>query len=72
MNNTIKIWVEWNLIELKETDIKRLGLIGCWSHVYRNIIPALRFVENQEIVATCDLNIEKAEKYARHLGAKKY
>lgn len=49
----------------------RLGLVGCGSHTYRNIIPCIQFLP-AKLVATCDLNIEKAMLYAEKFGAKEY
>lgn len=66
------IWVEWNLIVSDDSLIKKVWIIWCWSHVYRNIIPALRFVEWHEIIATCDLNIEKAKLFAKKNWASYY
>ncbi len=60
-----KLWVEWNLLLLEENKIKKIWIIWCWAHLYRNILPALRFVEWHEIIATCDLNIEKAKLFAK-------
>lgn len=60
-----KLWVEWNLVSFEEEKIKKIWIIWCWSHLYRNILSALRFVEWQEIIATCDLNIEKARLFAK-------
>ena len=46
----------------------RAGFIGCGSHAFRNVYPALQFAP-VELVATCDLNAEKAAAFARQFGA---
>jgi len=47
----------------------RLGHIGCGSHSFRNLFPAYQFTPI-ELVATCDLDEEKARVYARKFGAR--
>ncbi len=49
-----------------------LGLIGCGSHAFRNILPSLRFIDEANLVATCDINSEKAKMYSDKYGAKNY
>lgn len=46
----------------------RAGFIGCGSHAFRNVFPALQFA-NVKLVATCDLVKEKAELFAKQFGA---
>jgi predicted dehydrogenase len=55
----------------KLTDEKeiRAGFIGCGSHAFRNIFPAFQFAP-VNLVATCDLSIEKAQAFASKFGAK--
>lgn len=47
----------------------RIGFVGCGSHSFRNVYPALQFA-HVELVATCDLQLEKAQAYAKKFGAK--
>jgi len=46
----------------------RLGHIGCGSHSFRNLLPAYQFTP-VELVATCDLDEQKARVYAHKFGA---
>lgn len=46
----------------------RVGFIGCGGHSFRNIFPAFQFAP-VELVATCDLDIDKAKAYGRQFGA---
>lgn len=46
----------------------RVGVIGCGSHAFRNVYPAFQFAPI-DLVATCDLDLEKARAYARQFGA---
>ncbi len=46
----------------------RVGFLGCGAHAFRNLFPALQFVP-VELVATCDLDLRKAEAFARQFGA---
>jgi predicted dehydrogenase len=46
----------------------RAGFIGCGSHAFRNLYPALQFAP-VELVAVCDLKIEKAQAFAAKFGA---
>ena len=43
--------------------VVRAGFIGCGSHAFRNIYPTLQFVP-VELVATCDLDLVKAQAFA--------
>jgi predicted dehydrogenase len=51
------------------TDQKRIraGFIGCGSHSFRNLCPTFQFAPVQ-LVATCDLNAEKARAFAARFG----
>jgi predicted dehydrogenase len=55
--------------ELTDEPEVRAGFIGCGSHAFRNLYPALQFVPVR-LVATCDLNEEKARAYAERFGAR--
>ncbi len=46
----------------------RVGLIGCGSHAYRNILPSFQSAP-VELVALCDLDEERARQCARVFGA---
>jgi predicted dehydrogenase len=46
----------------------RAGFIGCGSHSFRNLYPVLQFAP-VNLVATCDLDLERAEAFARKFGA---
>ena len=48
----------------------RAGFIGCGSHAFRNVYPALQFAP-VELVATCDLDRGKAEAFAAQFGAER-
>ena len=48
-----------------------VGFIGCGGHSWRNIFPALQWA-SVNLVATCDLDEERAKKYARQFGAERY
>jgi predicted dehydrogenase len=47
-----------------------VGVIGCGSHAYRNIYPTLQFAPTQ-LIATCDLDLPRAQAFARQFGAAK-
>ena len=49
----------------------RAGFIGCGSHAFRNVYPALRFTPT-ELVATCDLDADLAETFAKTFGADRW
>lgn len=53
---------------LDEPEI-RVGLIGCGSHARRNILPTFQFTP-VELVATCDLDLDKAKAYAAKFGGR--
>jgi len=46
----------------------RAGFIGCGSHAFRNLYPALQFAP-VDLVATCDLELDRAQAFARQFGA---
>ena len=48
----------------------RAGFIGCGSHAFRNLYPALQFAP-VDLVAVCDLDIEKARAFATQFGAQR-
>jgi len=69
MTKTI-IGIEGELLPVKESAVARVAVIGCGSHSFRNIFPTFQFLPI-ELVALCDLNIEKANLYAKKFGATK-
>jgi len=48
--------------------VVRAGFIGCGSHSFRNLYPALQFAPVR-LAATCDLDAAKAQAFARQFGA---
>ena len=51
----------------------RVGFIGCGSHSTENLYPCLRyFADKIELVATCDIIAERAERNARLFGFRKW
>ncbi len=48
----------------------KAGFIGCGSHAFRNVYPALQFA-NVKLVATCDIVKEKADLFAKQFGAER-
>jgi predicted dehydrogenase len=48
----------------------RAGFIGCGSHSFRNIYPTFQFAP-VHLAATCDLDRERAEAFARKFGAQR-
>ncbi|HUT34166.1 MAG TPA: Gfo/Idh/MocA family oxidoreductase [Planctomycetota bacterium] len=46
----------------------RAGFIGCGSHSFRNIYPTFQFAP-VKLVATCDLDVARAEAFAAKFGA---
>ena len=53
--------------EINEKKLLKIGYIGCGSHSRRNILPTFSYV-NVKRVAICDLQIEKAEVFAKEFG----
>ncbi len=49
----------------------RVGFLGCGAHAFRNLFPALQFAP-VELIATCDLDVRKAEAFARQFGAQSW
>ena len=47
----------------------RAGFVGCGSHAFRNIYPTFQFAP-VDLVATCDLEIDKARAFAARFGAR--
>ena len=47
----------------------KVALVGCGGHSYRSILPSFDYLP-VELVATCDVDRTRAEKYAAHFGAK--
>ncbi|MBN1674438.1 MAG: Gfo/Idh/MocA family oxidoreductase [Kiritimatiellae bacterium] len=47
----------------------RAGFIGCGSHAFRNLYPTFQFAP-VHLVATCDLQLEKAQAFAAKFGAR--
>ncbi len=48
--------------------VVRVGFVGCGSHAFRNIYPALQFLPVR-LAAVCDLDVGRAEGFARQFGA---
>ncbi len=46
----------------------RVGFIGCGSHAFRNIFPTFQFAP-VDLVATADLDVEKARAFAKKFSA---
>jgi predicted dehydrogenase len=46
-----------------------VAMVGCGSHAYRSIFPCLDYLAVR-LVATCDVDQERAQKYAAHFGAR--
>lgn len=55
---------------LDKDDRIRVGFIGCGSHSYRNIYPTFQFA-GVNLIATCDLDANKAAAYAEQFGAER-
>jgi predicted dehydrogenase len=51
-----------------ESEIK-VGFIGCGSHSFRNIYPTFQFAP-VNLLATCDLDLAKAQAFAAKFGAR--
>jgi len=49
----------------------RAGFIGCGSHSFRNIYPALQYMP-VDLTAICDLDHAKAEAFSRRYGAEAF
>ena len=46
----------------------RAGIVGCGQHSIRNILPALLYAP-VDLVAACDLDVERAEQVGKRFGA---
>jgi len=53
---------------LEEARELRVGHVGCGGHSFRNLFPLYPLLR-MDLVATCDLDLEKAKVYARKFGA---
>ena len=56
--------------KLEERPLLRIAAVGCGSHSFRNIFPCYQFLP-VDLVACCDLEIEKAEAFTRQFGAQR-
>jgi len=54
--------------KLVEESEVRAGFIGCGSHAFRNLYPTFQFAPIN-LVATCDLDLQKAKQFAAKFGA---
>lgn len=52
----------------QDTRTIKAGFIGCGSHAGRNVYPALQWAP-VELMATCDLQADRAKAFARKFGA---
>lgn len=68
MNETVSIGGD--PVSTDERPVIRAGFIGCGSHAFRNVLPALQFAA-VDLIATCDLQTERAEMYAQQFGAER-
>ena len=48
----------------------RLGVIGAGSQCTQSLMPAIPFLAELDLVAVCDLQRDRAERNARHFGAR--
>src|SRR5258708_4205769 len=46
----------------------RVAMVGCGGQAYRNILPSFQYAP-LELVATCDVDQDRADAYARQFGA---
>ena len=49
----------------------RAGIVGCGEHAIRNILPALLYAP-VDLVAACDLDVERAERVGKRFGATRF
>ena len=54
--------------QINDSPRVRLGFIGCGGHSFRNIYPTFQFAPI-DLIATCDLNADRAAAYAKQFGA---
>lgn len=66
--SSIPLGIQGNILDKDERI--RAGFIGCGSHSFRNVYPAFQFA-GVNLVATCDINAEKAAAYAQQFGAER-
>lgn len=59
-----------DLVSTDDRPVIRAGFVGCGSHAFRNVYPALQFAP-VELVATCDLDADRAAAYADQFGAER-
>lgn len=57
-----------NIVPTEERPVIHAGFVGCGSHAFRNIYPTLQFAP-VDLIATCDLDAERAARYADQFGA---
>lgn len=62
--------IEGEIIELEKP--VRLAVLGCGSHVYRNILPSIRYIPDAVLTVFCDKNAEKAELFAKYHGVENW
>jgi predicted dehydrogenase len=72
MTKKYLLGLEGELIDSSTLSTLKIGVVGCGSHVYRNILPSLRFIPEASLEAVCDLKSEKAKLYAKEFGANRY
>ena len=53
--------------EIKDTQLLRIGYVGCGSHSRRNILTTLGYVPVEK-AAICDFDMDKAEVFAKEFG----
>lgn len=59
-----------SIVSTDERPVIRAGFVGCGSHAFRNVYPTLQFAP-VELIATCDLDAERAAAYADQFGAER-
>jgi myo-inositol 2-dehydrogenase/D-chiro-inositol 1-dehydrogenase len=57
---------------MSENSQARLAFIGCGGFATASIFPNIPFIPEIDLVATCDLVAEKAERNARNFGARRW
>ena len=66
-----KLDIAGSLTDTSDGSPVDVGFVGCGSHAFRNVYPAVQFTD-LNLVATCDLVEEKARRYAEQFGASSY
>lgn len=56
--------------QLNDSPRVRVGFIGCGGHAFRNVYPTFQFAPI-DLVATCDLDPNRAAAYAKQFGAER-